>query len=258
MRGTPTGHSYYDPQGDELYFRAFYPSDLWTIDAENKVATRAFDGSTDLMAAEEVSSNKTTATIKPQFIFKHLLTQLRINFVADNDEAIKEWGEVTNIELVNTNTILSHSLNGGEDVFTQQNQDPDKTESLLFYEMSKAGDVYKFTDIPLTTNRVGLSTTSKPGAYVLAQAIDTKDQQYSLKIYSANAINGVVVPITLQKKVKTTDADGNATTGLEPFTGNTKGWAFEITLTFKDLSNIEAKAETEPWIEDGVATVDVD
>ena len=91
---------YYPADNRALYICGLYPFEDWGTPA-NDECKFTFNGSQDVMAAGQKSSTKNTSKdgTYPQLTFNHLLTQLVIKAVAEDDAAITAWGNLTDLTL---------------------------------------------------------------------------------------------------------------------------------------------------------------
>lgn len=253
------GDSYYPANGDMLYFVALYPAKLnpataagWVVNTNTSEYT--FDGCTDVMAAAQVSGDKTahaaattptpvTSTI-PTFAFNHLLTKLNLKFKADDQAAIDAWGKISKIELIkaggnnSVNTKVTVTLLNG--TATTPSAFSMGTTTFKCYGLTEdASNVKTYTDTEYVTQTYDLTTTSTYQAYTLAAPIIADgSEDYTFKVYAANAQGGSMeVPVDLKRTV-------SGTTTL--FTGDTQGKAFDITLLFK-AKTITAIAAVTGW-----------
>ena len=102
-----------------LHICGLYPFEGWGNPA-NDECKFTFNGSQDVMAAPEKSSTKNDSKDGnyPQLEFKHLLTQLVIKAVAEDEAAIAKWGKLTDITLTkvgknNPSGAVTVSLSAG-------------------------------------------------------------------------------------------------------------------------------------------------
>ena len=233
------GERFY-PKGDDdvnLYVRGFYPSTGWTVNATN--ATFTVDGKSDVMTANEVTTNKGQAKIQtyPALAFNHQLTQLIIKVQAADDAT--ENTEVNKIELVGVNnaetvpTTCTLTYDGNGVVFSGT------AESLAAY---KTG-----TDDAFASQTTALTDAPVEVAYVLCPPVASPSTtaDYKLKVTYAGDVE------------KTVDIDLKGENDTDAFTGNRAGYAFTVTLNFK-ATEIKATATVTDWKEGGETTVDVE
>lgn len=255
-----SGDSYYPANGDKLYFSALYPADTkWSVAVTD--ASYTFDGCTDVMAAAEVSGDKTAhaATVAPDpvtpstipaFTFNHVLTKLNLRFKAEDEVAIAAWGDISKIELIkagNTtvNTKVTVTLLDGSAVTASAFSTGAPTFKCyglteVDATLPATGKIKTYTDTEYAAQTYKLTTTSTYQAYTLAAPIVADgDADYTFKIYASKAKDEfAVVPVDLKKS-------GTA------YTGDTQGKAFDITLLFK-AATITATAAVTGWNVDDI------
>ena len=235
-----TGERFYPAGSDDtnLFVRGFYPSgNVWTLNGSNASAT--IDGKSDLMVANEQTTNKGDAKdgSYPALTFNHLLTKLIIKVQAADVATVDT--EVNKIELVAVNndqkipTTCTLTYNNNDVAFSGEGT------SLAAY---KAG-----TDNAYTGQSDKLALSAAEVAYILCPPVtaSTTTADYKLKITYASEVEQ-----TVDIELKKTD-DGGA------FTDNTAGYAFTVTLNFK-ATEIKATATVTNWKAGGETTVDVE
>lgn len=250
--GFNTTPAYYPADGSTIYLCGLYPADEnWK--SITTTADYTFDGKTDLMAAAQLSSTKTTAQggTHPKMTFNHLLTKLVVKVVAADQAAIDSWGNVTGI-------VLSQA--GGAKAYTKATVTLAAgtaatatafsltADSFPFYTMT--GDVYN--DTAFADQTLALTTLAANAAYSLvapitANAADAAN--FKIKVSTKKGADAALtneVPIKLMKKDQSDAA----------FEGDTQGMAFTITLTFKATA-IEAAAEVTAWKDGGSSDVEI-
>ena len=228
------------PKNDNtpVHFVGFHPkSDAWTLlDGENS-ASYIFTGKEDVMFAPRISgSYGTDFDASPQFYFRHLLTWLRIEMIADKDEedvenrkAVAEaWGEIVSMTIsskkqVTVNNLSEGTFNSSNVIFSGEATDMNlyhtDTDNVFPNAGSQMIPYEKLTEV----------------AYVLCAPVKGEDMQYSMDVgkevkvpeYTLHVMTtkrDVYIPIDLMK------IDGNA---VSPFTVNTMGYQFIIQLNFK-------------------------
>lgn len=243
--------AYYPADGSTLYLCGLYPADVsWTgITTE---ANYVFDGKTDLMAAAQQSSSKADVQggTHPTLTFKHLLTKLVVEIVAENQAAIDTWGDVTEITLsaaaganvFNKATVtLSDGTAPTATAFSQQ-----AVNGLPFYTITDGA----YGDTAFTAQTYTLTTPDPvAAAYSLVTPITaTGTNDYKIKVTTKKGAEAALtneVAIGLKKK----DADA-------AFEGDTQGKAFTITLTFK-ATDIDAAAKVTAWEDGGSSDVEI-
>lgn len=241
---TATGFAtakYYPADNSALYFCGLYPNTGWAV-SQTTTTTFTFDGSKDVMAAAEVNSNKDEAkggTFKT-LAFKHLLTQLVIKVVAENQAAIDSWGNLTDITLAkaggtnNPNTKVEVTLATGVATTGSAFSSPVSDNSFKFWKLGSTPEA------AFTGQTVALTTAGEEVAYsMVSPVIATGSSDYTLLVKTVNSkTEGISVPVHLKK------------TGGEAYNQDTQGKKFVVTLTFK-ATEIKALATVQAWTTDG-------
>lgn len=102
---------YYPADGSTIYMIGIAPQPKNAI--SNGTVNYTITGDEDIMFAEEISGKKKEdAPTSKELQFKHLLTQLKIQVIAENQEAIDAWGTITSIQVSNAATVLDLNLDG--------------------------------------------------------------------------------------------------------------------------------------------------
>lgn len=224
-----------------VHFVGFHPkssdTDKWTLQNNNNSASFTFTGKEDVMFAPQISGAYDTAyENSPTFHFRHLLTWLRIEMIADMDEedvenrkAVAEaWGEIVSMTISSKNQVTVNNLS--EDVFNSSNVvfSGDATDMNLYH--TDTDNVF-----PNAGSQMIPYEKLTEVAYVLCAPVDGDDMQYSVDegqdvkvpeytLHVKTTKRDVYIPIDLMKK------DGDA---VSPFTENTMGYQFVIQLNFK-------------------------
>ena len=235
------GEAIYPKKDDTpVYFVGFHPqsSDTgWILQNDNNSASFTFTGMEDVMFAPRISgSYGTDFDASPQFHFRHLLTWLRIEMIADMDEedvenrkAVAEaWGEIVSMTISSKNQVTVNNLS--EDVFNSSNVvfSGDATDMKLYH--TDTDDVF-----PNAGSQMIPYEKLTEVAYVLCAPVVGDDMEYSVDegqdvkvpeytLHVKTTKRDVYIPIDLMK------IDGNA---VSPFTVNTMGYQFIIQLNFK-------------------------
>lgn len=228
------------PKNDNtpVYFVGFHPkSDAWTLLDGDNSASYTFTGKEDVMFAPQISGAYDTAyENSPTFYFRHLLTWLRIEMIADMDEedvenrkAVAEaWGEIVSMTIssknqVTVNNLSEEGFNSSNVIFSGEATDMNlyhtDTDNVFPNAGSQMIPYEKLTEV----------------AYVLCAPVDGVDMQYSVDegrdvkvpeytLHVKTTKRDVHIPIDLMKK------DGDA---VSPFTDYTMGYQFVIQLNFK-------------------------
>ncbi len=243
---SPTALYYPADKTELVYLVGLVPSDKtkWTPDATNGAyMTCAINGCTDIMTAPEVSTKKEDAQTGgsgyKDLAFKHVLTKLDVSVVAENQDAIDAWGDITEIQLVNEKNndtpkdVCKVTFNGNVISFEDSASSAHK---IPFYDASTSG----YTDTPISsTDKITLTTTETLAAYSMVGAVTiASGDVIKLNVITTKLSGGYTVPVTL-KNASATD-----------FTGTTAGNQFDITLKFK-ATEIKATGSVTDWTSNG-------
>lgn len=236
---------YYPANNNNIYFCGLYPATGWA-GTPTTIASLTFDGTQDVMAAPEVFSNKDEAKAAPlnpsnykQLNFKHLMTQLVIKVVAENQAAIDAWGHLTAITLTKA---------GGNNPSTKVDVTLLSGTAATGSAFSLPSTPFKFWVLPVVSNPetafssqdVELATAPAVAvAYSIVCPVEaTGTDDYTLSVSTVNSGTAVSVPVNLK------------TTANADYTGDTQGKKFEVTLTFK-ATEIMAQGAVTDWVSDG-------
>lgn len=258
-KGFDTTPKYYPVSDATVYFCALYPTALADWKDIATTAKYTFDGKTDVMAAAEKEGKKSTAMAgtHPSFEFKHLLTKLIVKVKAYDEAAQNVWGDITGITLVNAMngdvfdtaevTLATGAAATGTAAFSNAAAD-----GMAFYRIDAAA--YTDNAVDDADNKIALTTTAEEVAYSLVAPIiaDNDAKHITLKVDTklGETVTTKEVSFDLYK-VKVNDSDEAL-----PFTGDTQGKAFEITLTFK-ATEIVATATVTDWVKGGNTEVEI-
>ena len=263
----------YPVTGNDVYFVAMHPENLnsnekrwtyvlWQNDNQEDIpaATTTFDGSVDAMYAPQVIGRYGDNAVQPLLHFHHLLTWLRIEMVANTEDARDAWGEVTNMTIKSNNKVIVDLSHGAAKSATNTSG-YDRNEHVYFSNPIDMGFFSvtdkQYTDEPFLMDdsytlkgpKVGYEDTwesfIEEVAYVMCAPVTASADntaEYTLTIKTANR-GEMQVPIDLMK-----------TNNTSPFTGNTMGHQFTILLKFKIGENISVSAKTTPWRTGGISS----
>lgn len=258
-KGFDTTPKYYPVSDATVYFCALYPTALADWKDIATTAKYTFDGKTDVMAAAEKEGKKSTAMAgtHPSFEFKHLLTKLIVKVKAHDEAAQNLWGDITGITLVKAmngdvfDTAEVTLATGAAATGTAAFSNP-AVDGMAFYRIDAAA--YTDNAVDDADNKIALTTTAEEVAYSLVAPIiaDNDAKHITLKVDTklGETVTTKEVSFDLYK-VKVNDTDEAL-----PFTGDTQGKAFEITLTFK-ATEIVATATVTDWVKGGNTEVEI-
>lgn len=256
-KGFDTTPKYYPVSDATVYFCALYPTALADWKDIATTAKYTFDGKTDVMAAAEKEGKKSTAMAgtHPSFEFKHLLTKLIVKVKAHDEAAQNVWGDITGITLVKAmngdvfDTAEVTLATGAAATGTAAFSNP-AVDGMAFYRIDAAA--YTDNAVDDADNKIALTTTAEEVAYSLVAPIiaDNDAKHITLKVDTklGETVTTKEVSFDLYKVNDTDEA--------LPFTGDTQGQAFEITLTFK-ATEIVATATVTDWVKGGNTEVPI-
>lgn len=256
---------FFPTSGSDVYLRGFYPSTGWKVlnDVGNNY-DYTIDGKTDVMAANEVTTNKAEALAGTYqtLEFNHLLTKLVIKVQAESAAAAAApaeggWGKITNIYLKSAAgaqiyPVVRVDATETNPAVYRVDEDGNRLESLPCYIIDEDG---VFTDDVFAGIELTYPTEPAEGqepeefvapsvAYSLIHPVTATEKHYTLFVETEGEPAGRAVDVTLEQ-AGSEDA----------FTDSTAGYAFSITVTFK-ATDIKAKATVTPWKQGGNTNVD--
>lgn len=226
-----------------IYMAGLYPAADWTVAAST--ATHAIDGKTDIMAAPETSSVKGGAV--GNLAFTHKLTQIKVQFQVEDENAADGWGTINSITLTGVNNSNTTApANSVSIALADASATFSGNAATSFYGF----DGTNFTDVtfaatPLTAEM----TTPKAVAYTLCQPL-TAEQVTSANDYYITVTNTTGTSRTVAVDLKNVDDTSS-------FTDATAGVAFTVTLNFR-ATEILATASVTDWVQGGNTTVVVE
>lgn len=236
-----------------VYFVGLHPksgqySASWTS-TDNKSASYTFTGKEDVMFAPRISGTYGTAYEQsPTFHFYHLLTWLRIEMVADKDEAdvmkredvSTAWGKITSLTLMNTKnevTIGGLGQAPGDDYASYVTFVPDDA-SIDGFHLYYTGTDDEFPsaegyEIPVNRTEV---------AYVMCAPVTGKVSVWDEEIQDSVPAPEYTLHIETEERTLDIPIDLKGDSG-DFFRDNTMGRMFTILLNFKMGNVISVSTE---------------
>lgn len=222
---------------NNVYMVGLYPmapSADWTITDSGSKANYTFNGSHDVMAADEVTtvrSDGTTGTYKT-LNFHHLLTRLNLTVQAEDQPAKDAWGKVTSIKVKSpandvTVTFKTADINPPTTAFGT-------TETIFPFYLAGSDNALTSLELPLE------STTPTAQSYSIVATKDGNAVSYDLIVTTDNFTSGYEINVPLMTNANPAVA----------FDGDTRGLQFNITLTFS-ATDIKAFATVKAWGDGG-------
>lgn len=228
---------FYPADRSMVYLIGLYPEGSWSTNPEGNLISRSIPGNEDMMFAPEVHNSIETSASYPVLTFSHLLTWLRIHFLAEDQETANAWGRITALSLRSKDQVLI-----------------DLAADDIRFEESVSGSLVPVylsgTDTQIQGQMLEIPLARTEMAYVLGAPVEATDEEgdsgyeYELLI-STTTRSEITVPLDL-----------TASSGA-PFTGSTSGHQFTITLKFIQGDNILASATVSEWENGGMAIIPV-
>lgn len=234
-----------------VYFIGMHPSEGWT-DTNGLTASNTFDGKTDVMFASQISGsygNNVETKSWPTFTFKHLLTWLRIEMIAESEAIRDAWGSLEVLTIKSPNGVeidfsMGDRFDASKVTFTGETD-------MKFYKTGTDDEFPGTNGVALPAPPPGeednVSSYVKELAYVLCAPVEAtekedekKTTEYTLSLKTKN--RSVTVPIDLMK------AEG------QHYTGTTMGHQFTILLNFKMGDDISVMAKVSDWSTGGIGS----
>jgi len=94
---SPLQYYHADPTRNTKLIAVYPAAGTYASAGRTLTSTTVLDGGTDVMCSGLVQGNRTTAA--GAMTFSHLLTQIKVNVIAQNDAAVTAWGNVTGITI---------------------------------------------------------------------------------------------------------------------------------------------------------------
>ena len=238
---------YYPVDNSTLHICGLYPFEGWGNPA-NDECKFTFNGSQDVMAAPEKSSTKNDSKDGnyPQLEFKHLLTQLVIKAVAEDEAAIAKWGKLTDITLTkvgknNPSGAVTVSLSAG--TADESSAFATLLDNGMSFWVRGAG-----TETAFASQAKELTTDGEEVAYSMVAPLKnaTGTADYTLAVKTEHS---GTTPVTVPVNLKTTGSSAD-------YTASTQGKKFVVLLTFK-ATEIKATATVKDWEEDGGSSEEI-
>lgn len=251
--------------GTPVFFVGLHPQG-WTS-SDGKRASYTFTGREDVMFAPQIfgeyAENIEVATW-PTFTFKHLLTWLRVEMVAENEDISKAWGKIKKLTVKSQQGVVvgldnyatGYSVSGvsDEEAFNAAHDVTFTGEAvdMSFYK-TDTDDAFEFSDEDGYTlqgpyGNDNIYDKVEEVAYVLcapvaATATDATDNTKPTSEY--------VLSVTTDKRKVDIKVDLQLASGT-PFEGSTMGRQFTVLLRFKLGNNVSTTAIATDWVNGGL------
>lgn len=214
---------YYPSNGNSIYMKAVYPTP--SAAPTNNIITYDIDGDMDIMMTSELSgSRKTGANASKTLDFHHMLTQLKIKVIAEDEAAKTAWGTISSITVNKVNTSIQLDLSKAYDGTTDAalSSTGSKDKSITFKGLPADKSMAVITN---QTTPADIAAAATAMGYAMIQPA-TGNTEYELSITTSNSTD---------MKVNVTLAESKAST------------SYDIVLTFK-ASSIAATATIGEWV----------
>lgn len=250
----------YPPQ-NAVHFVGMHPRGWETT--EGSSATYIFDGKDDVMFAPRIEGKyaENAAPEKwPTLTFKHLLTWLRIEMVAESEAVRDAWGRVTDITIKSKNRV---TVDLGKTYIEKKHDAVDATvhfsgeTDLKFYQIGTNETFPGDGGYTLKGPQYAGSDEKyiEEVAYVLCAPVNATEKE---------VVDGVEVPTTeytltikAEKRQAEVNIDLKSAAGT-CFNQTTMGHQFILLLRFKMGDNISVSAVATDWVNGGIGTEEFD
>lgn len=220
-----------------IYFIGLHPQTGWTTVNAGEAASYTFDGTQDLMYAHKVHGYYSSgASVYPTLTFSHLLTWLKFEIKAENQDVSEIWGKIKDIKIRSKQTVQIN-FNGSAEDSNWRNY------------ISFTGEE---TTLPLYITDTDTPFPSQPHeipylgaeeiAYVMCAPTYASAQETDYYLEIETEYRTASVPVNLRRA-----AD-------QYFSESTMGKQFTILLTFKAGNNISVAATVTDWKTGGVSS----
>lgn len=221
-----------------IYFIGLHPQTDWTTVNAGEAASYTFDGTQDLMYAHKVHGYYSSGTsVYPTLTFRHLLTWLKFEIKAENQDVSEIWGKIKDIKIRSKQTVQINFNGSAED-------DPNWRNYISFTGEETTLPLYitdtdtKFPSQPQEIPYLGVEEI----AYVMCAPTDASAQEADYYLEIETEYRTATVPVNLRLA-----AD-------QYFSESTMGKQFTILLTFKAGNNISVAATVTDWKTGGVSS----
>lgn len=225
-----------------IYFIAMSPNSGWDT-TDGKSATYKFSGHEDVMFAPQVDGSYGKKDsfgnpVWPVLHFHHLLTWLRLEIIAENEDVADVWGKIKDITITGNNSVtidLSKSYNAANVTFTGETDMPFYANGTNEVFPASDGFSIPFRDM----EEVAYMLCAPVQALVTDTESEDRVPEYTLNILTEN--RSIAVPIDLK------------TAPDKWYEGSTMGMQFTLSLTFRMGNNITTGVVVKDWISEGVS-----
>ena len=259
-----------------VYFTAYHPQIGWSTNATGTNATFTFEGNEDVMFAPQVSGQYgTDINNSPTLRFKHLLTLLSVEILAETEDVSLAWGKLESISIQNKDNAgmdsrveidLTNIAVNTADPNASNYYDFIDRQYIKFSNSISKFNLYSYSDGSIYPPAGGIAIPDKDHtseyekvAYVMCPPVEAlvpsadpldNTKEYVITISTTNRSN-ITVPVDL---VESFDANTSTTTY---FSGSTMGYHFTLKLLFKMGDKISVTATVKDWKNGGMGIGDL-
>lgn len=220
-----------------IYFIGLHPQTGWTTVNEGEAASCTFNGTQDLMYAhKEHGYYSMGASVDPTLTFRHLLTWLKFEIKAENQDVSEIWGKIKHINIRSKQTAQIN--------FKGSTEDGPWKDYITFTGEETTLPLYitdTDTPFPLQPHEIPYLGAEEI-AYVMCAPTDASAQDTDYYLEIETEYRTATVPVNLRLA-----AD-------QSFSESTMGKQFTILLTFKAGNNISVAATVTDWKTGGVSS----
>ena len=258
----------YPKVGNSVHFVGMYPErlsgeSLWRGNQDGTEAYAIFHGYEDIMFAPQATGTYGLAT-NPLLKFHHLLTWLRIQMVAESEDASDAWGKIEDITIRSSNLVTikidkGAEISGGYNRFEHVDFSNPTDLSIYFTDNATSQDLVFPKDWvmkngkdytlhgPKKGNETAWENYVQDVGYVMCAPVDASasDTDYTLTLKTGRGT--IQIPLNLM-------------TGENiPYSENTMGRQFTVLLRFKIGDNIAVSSSLgNKWSTGGIGYGDVE
>lgn len=221
-----------------IYFIGLYPKLGWTVLDNGGGASYQFKGTEDLMYAHKEHGYYSSggSSVSPTLQFHHLLTWLKFEIKAENEDVADIWGKIKTIKIRSKSTA-------SVDLSTSTESDAWNGFISFTGEEAKLPLYIKDTDntFPAVPHTIPFLSTEEV-AYVMCAPVDASAQETDYVLEIETEYRKAIVPVNLKRAADT------------DFTESTMGKQFTLLLTFKAGNKISVAASVTDWKTGGISS----
>ena len=222
-----------------VYFVGLHPQVGWNFNSDYNEATYTFDGNDDILFAVstqgEYPKEEETRT-NPELDFKHLLTHLKIEMIAESEAVRDAWQNITSMTIESQNQVIVDLIDGTNTIRGDQ-------DSEMYFYRTGNDEVFPATGgYQLDYRASEQDNRYVDVAYTLCAPVEaTVKDPYSDATTTEYTINLTTPSRTIKLSIDLKGKDGNC------FEGNTAGYQFNIRMLFRMGNIIAISTGIEQW-----------